>query len=197
MHNQIIIHKYNSFPFRQVVGPGHAGTAGLGLERPLPTGGALPDDRKHFEHGGHEDAKGAAQAFGRNGFRRADLVVDPLIHHRPREHGPEIVRGGPALFLEKGAKVRVLIPEASIVRMVCEGMLRETHPLKGLAVEPIDIRVCVPRVPRPSIHLPLVNRPEIGHHIQIVLRDSPFCVLVDEARAEQRLHCGSARDPVA
>jgi hypothetical protein len=197
MHNQIIIHKYNSFPFGQVVGPGHAGTAGLGLERPLPTGRTVPDDRKHLEHGGYDDAKGSAQTFCRNGFRRADLVVDPLVHHRTRQHGPEIVRGGPALFLEEGAKVRVLVPEASIVRMVCEGMLGETHPFKGLTVEPIDIRVRVPRVPRPSIHLPLVNRPEIGHHIQIVLGNSSFCVLVDEARTQQRLHCGSARDPVA
>lgn len=197
MHNQIIIHKYNSFSFGQVVGPRHAGTAGLGLERPLPTGGALPDDREHFEHGRHEDPKGSAQTFSRDGFRRTDLVIDPLVHHRPREHRPEIVRGGPALFLEKGAKVRVLVPEASVVGRIRERMFRETHPFKGLAVEPIDIRVRVPRVPRPSIHLPLVNRPEVGHHIQIVFGNSPFRVLVDEARTQQRLHCGSARDPVA
>jgi hypothetical protein len=195
MHNQIIINKHNPFPFGQGIGAGNHRTSRPLSEGFVPAVCTLPDDREDFEHGRGDDPQGSAQALGCDRLRRADLLVHPFVDNCAREHRPKIVRHCPALLLEEGPKVRLLKPETFVPRRVLRIMLGQSNPLEGLTVEPIHIRVRIPRIPRSSIHLTPVNRPEIRHDIEIVLRDPPFHVIVDNPRAQQGLHCGLPREP--
>jgi hypothetical protein len=161
MHNQIIINKHNPFPFGQGIGAGNHRTS-----RPLSKGlvsavRALPDDREDFEHGRGHNPQGSPKALGCDRLGRADLLVHPFVDNRAREHRPKIMRHRPALLLEEGAKVRLLKPETLVPRRVLGIMLGQSNPLEGLTVEPIHIRVRIPRIPRSPIHLTPINRPEI------------------------------------
>jgi hypothetical protein len=112
MHNQIIIHKYNSFTFGKCVGSSHHRTASRLPEGLATTSCTLPDDREDFEHRGGDNAQRASQTLGCNGLGCADPVIDPFVNHGAGKHRPEILRHRPALDpLEvplKGARAMLL-----------------------------------------------------------------------------------------
>jgi hypothetical protein len=115
-------------------------------------------------------------------------LVDKAIKDRARETGPDILSALPSVLLEIGSKVRLAQPENPEISLVLFGVLRETHAIQVLGVEPVDIRVRIPWVTRPPIHFTPVDRPEIRHDVEVVLRNITSDVFVEDSGHKGRFH---------
>ena len=80
-------------------------------------------------------------------------------------------------------------PEEPHVRRVVQGVLRTAHALEVFVIEPIHIRMRVPRIASSSVDVPSVHRPKVGDDVNVRFRDVWGNVAVDESRNELRLHC--------
>jgi hypothetical protein len=101
--------------------------------------------------------------------RCPSLIDEPLKGLR-RQMGPELSTDRP-LLLEERSERRLVKPEEPHVSRVGQRMLGAPNPLEVFVIEPIDIRMRVPRIATASIDLAPIHRPKVGHHINIGLRD--------------------------
>jgi hypothetical protein len=67
-------------------------------------------------------------------------------------------------------------------------MLRAPDTLQVLIVEPVDIRMRIPRVPRSAIDLAPVHGPEVRDDVNVCFRDVRRNVCVDESGDQKGFH---------
>jgi hypothetical protein len=145
--------------------------AGDGVPKRLfPTVGAEIHLGPALEHLHRDNSGWAVEAVLEEALGcRPPLIDEPLKGLR-RQLGPKLSANCP-LLLEERAKGRLMEPEQSHISGVGQRMLRAPDTLEVLIVEPIDIRMGVPRIAAPSVDLTPVHRPEVRHHINISFRD--------------------------
>jgi hypothetical protein len=93
--------------------------------------------------------------------------------------GPDGLTDLPFL-LEQGCEVGILKPENTEVCVIGEVVLTTPHSIKILRIQPIDIRMGIPRIARPSVYITSIHLPEIGHDINVMLGDVRRHVLVHD-----------------
>jgi hypothetical protein len=118
--------------------------------------------------------------------RGPPLIDEPLKGLRGQLR-PELSADRP-LLLEERAEGRLVKPEEPHVSRVRECMLGAPNPLKVFVIEPIDIRMGVPRIPRSPIHVASIHGPEVRDHINIGLRDVRRNICIDKPGDELGLH---------
>jgi hypothetical protein len=74
---------------------------------------------------------------------------------------PEISTRRPAVFLQQSSELILLKPEEPNVSRIVARMLRASNALEILIIEPIHIRMGIPRVASSAIDLPTIHDPEI------------------------------------
>ena len=105
-----------------------------------------------------------------------------------RQGGPDVVSALPSIFLQNRPKLGLPEPEHPKVGLVGQGMLRQSHPLQGLGIQPIDIGVGVARIPGSSIDFPSIHRPQIRDNVQIMLGNVAIHLQVNNAGHQLRVH---------
>jgi hypothetical protein len=188
MNDHIVIKKENLFRCGNVKRLCHRLAPWVGGERASTTGCADMDGGEGPKHRGSHNSHGSVKALLKEGQGRGPSLIDKSIKDCARKTGPEIFSAFPPIFLEKGAKVRVPEPEHSKVSLVSQPVLGEPHAVKILRIEPVDLRMAIPRVARSPIDLMPVNRPEIGHNIQIMLCNITSSIRIEEPRDKLRFH---------
>jgi hypothetical protein len=96
------------------------------------------------------------------------------------QRGPDIVPALPSIFLQDRAKLRLPEPEHTEIGLVLEGVLGQPHTIEVFGIEPVHIRMGILWVTRPPIHFMTINRPEIGHDIEIVLGNITSSVGIED-----------------
>jgi hypothetical protein len=119
--------------------------------------------------------------------RRPSLIQESLKRSLGQPT-PEIAARGPAIFLQQSSELILLKPQESNVSRIVEGMLGAPDALEILIIEPIDIRVSIPRIATSAIDLPTIHDPEIGDNVDIILRNVRRDVRVDKLGGEDGIH---------
>jgi hypothetical protein len=119
-----------------------------------------------LEHGHRDDSGRSIEAVLEETLCRGPSFIDKPLKRGCRQARPEFSADRP-LLLEECPKGRVVKPEEAHVPRIGQRMLRAPDSLKVFVVEPIDIRMRIPRVPRSAINIPSVHRPEVGDDINV------------------------------
>jgi hypothetical protein len=134
--------------------------------------GELPDHAR-----GHE-SHGPIETLLQEHGRRCPAFIHKPIKHSAREGGPDVLATFPPILLQIGAKLRVPEPEDAEVGLVLEGVLGQPDAVEPFGVEPVHIRMSIVWVTRPPIDFMPINRPKVGHNIEIMLGNIPASVCV-------------------
>jgi hypothetical protein len=136
--------------------------------------GELPDHA-----GGHEPHRPIETLLEEHG-RRCPAFIHKPIKDRAREARPDVLAPLPSVLLQIRAKLRFPEPEDTEVGLVLEGVLGQSHTIEVFGVEPVHIRMGILWVTRPPIYFMSINRPEIGHNIEIVLSNITSSVGIED-----------------
>jgi hypothetical protein len=87
------------------------------------------------------------------------------------EIGKEGVLAFPSLFLQESPELIVVYPQQMKPCVVCPVVFCKTDTLKLLIVEPIYIRMRIPRITRSSVNFASAHTPQIRDDIHVVFAD--------------------------
>ena len=79
---------------------------------------------------------------------------------------PELSADRPVLLKERG-EGRLVEPQKAHVAWVGQRVLGASDALQILVIEPIDIRMRIPRIPRSTIDLATIHGPEVRDDINV------------------------------
>ncbi len=161
MKDEVGINKQHLFQCRQIKRRLGCHAEGRLPERTFSTGRTRVDGRALDDHLGSENSERAIEALLEEAVdRRPPLIQEPLKGSLGKP-APEITARRPAVFLEERPKLRLPKPKEANVSCIVEGVLGASHALEILIIQPIDIRMGIPRVPSSAIDLPAIHDPEI------------------------------------
>jgi hypothetical protein len=157
-------------------------------ERPFSTGDAGVDRRALDDHLRGENAKRSVEALLEEALDSRPSFIQEPLKGSLGQAAPEVPVRCPAVFLEQSSKLVFLKPQKPNVSRIVAGMLGASHTLEVLVVEPIDVRMRIPRVPSTAIHLPTVHDPEVRDDINIGLRNIGGDIRVHKLGGEDGIH---------
>jgi hypothetical protein len=161
MKDEVGINKQHLFQLRQIQRGLDVRAEGRRPKGPFSAVDAGIHRRALDDHLRGENAKGSVETLLEEALdRRPPLIQEPLKGSLGQS-APEISIGCPAVFLKQSPELVLLKPQEPNISRIVAGVLRASNPLKILIVEPIHIRVGIPRVPSSAIDLPPVHDPEI------------------------------------
>ena len=188
MKDEVGINKQHLFQLRQIQRGLNVRAEGRRPKGPFSAFDTGVHRRALNDHLGGQNSKGAVEALLEEALdRRPPLIQEPLKGSLGQS-APEISICCPAVFLQKSSELVFLKPQEPNVSRIVAGMFGASHALKILIVEPIHIRVGIPRVPSSAIDLPTVHDPEIRNDINIVLRNIGGDVRVHKLGGEDGIH---------
>ena len=190
MKDHVLINKQHLFHCRQI----ELCLAHHAVRRPaqglFPTVRANIHLRTSEDHIQRQQTRRSVEALLEEALGRCPSLVDEPLKGLGGDPRPEVSSDRPLLLKER-AKRRLLNPEKSHVPWIVQRMLGASNPLKVLVIEPVHIRMGIPRIARSPIHVTPVHRPDIGHDINVSLRDVRGDIPVDESGNEKGFHCAS------
>jgi hypothetical protein len=193
MHNHINIHKKQLFRCGKVQGFLDGLAACRRRQRLASTRLAGIDIGELPEHLRGHNPHGSIEALLQECLGCRPSLVDKAVEDRARETRPDVLSALPTILLEVRSKVRVAEPQDVEVSLILLGVLRQPHTVQILRVEPVHIRVRIPRVTRPSIHFTPINRPKIRNNVKVMLGDIPVSVLIEDTGYKIRFHYSRVR----
>ena len=161
MKDEVGINKQHLFQCRQIKRRLSCRAEGRLPERPFSAGRACVDGRALENHLGSENPEWSIQALLEEAVNRRPSLIQESLKGGLGKPAPEITARRPAVFLEERPELRLPKPKEPNVSRIAEGMLRASHALEILIIEPIDVRMRIPRIPRSTIDLSAIHDPEI------------------------------------
>jgi hypothetical protein len=118
---------------------------------------------------------------------RPSLIHKP-VKHMTRQYGPDVFAALPSVLGQIGAELRVSHPQGAEVCLIGAVVLTQTHPLQSVGIQPIHIRMGIPRIPTAPVDFATINGPQIGHDIQICLGNVRPHIAINKAGHKLGLH---------
>jgi hypothetical protein len=188
MKDKVLIHKQHLFHLGEVQRSRGVGAEARRPQRPFSAGETGIDRRQTLKHLGRHDPKGAMETLLQEGLGGRPAFVDEPLKGLARKTVPQFATDRPALLLEQCPKRGLLKPEQPDIAMIRETVFGAPHSLKVLVIEPVHVRMGIARIPRATIDIPTVHRPEIGDDIHISFCNAWRDIGVEEGRNQPRIH---------
>ena len=161
MKDEVGINKQHLFQCRQIKRRLGCRAEGRLPERTFSTGRARVDGRALDDHLGSENSERSIEALLEEAVdRRPPLIQEPLKGSLGKP-APEITTRRPPVFLEERPELRLPKPKEANISRIVEGVLGASDALEILIIQPIHVRMRIPRITRPTIDLPAIHDPEI------------------------------------
>jgi hypothetical protein len=171
MKDEVGINKQHLFQLGQIQRGLDVRAEGGGTKRAPSTGRAGIDSRALENHLGSQNPKWPVETLLEEALDGCPPLIQEPLKGGLGQATPEITARRPAVFLKQSPKLVLPKPQEPNISWVVEGMLRASDALEILIVEPIHIRMGIPRVPSSAIDLPTVHDPEVRDDINIGLRN--------------------------